>query len=159
MLKKFFIVLLLIGNLSAKTYNFTELRYSDATDRYKLLEGKITFTPGGLVIIYPKIAKKIEYKNDSLRYFENNKEVSLNNFQAMKIMQYFNILKAVHNNDKSEIQEMFEIKNKNNMELLKPIGSIKKYIRYIKTFKEKGKLFSIKLFLQNNDTISINIDD
>lgn len=159
MLKKFFILLLLIGGLSAKTYNFTELRYSDAINKSKQLEGSITFTPIGLIINYPKNGKTLEYRNGNLRYFENNEEISLNNLQKMKIIQYFDILKMVHNNDMSEIQEMFKVENKDNMELLKPIGSLKNYIHDVQIIRKKGVLRSIKLFLKNNDTISINIDD
>lgn len=159
MIKKVLLSLLLVGSVFAQSYDFTELRYSDAIDRYTQLEGKITFNTDGLNISYPQSARKLDYKDDTLVYYENGKEVSLPDMQASKMMQYFDILSLLHNGDESELEDMFEIENESNRKILKPLGSIKNYINYIELRKEDNRLQFIKLFLQNNDTISININD
>lgn len=159
MIQKVIISLLLAGSLFAQTYNFTELRYSDAINRSIQLEGKISFNIDGLNISYPQSAREIDYKNDTLIYYEDDKEVSLPEMQVSKMKQYFDILCLLHNGDESELEGMFEIKNKSNTKILKPLGAIKNYINLIELRKYDNELKYIKLFLQNNDTISININD
>ncbi len=145
--------------LFAQGYNFTELRYSDAINRYVQLEGKITFYKDGLDIEYPKTAKELNYKDGVLLYLENNKEVALNELQTSKVTQYFDILTLIHNGNESELKEMFSIKHNSDEDILKPLGIIKHYIKYIILRKAKNSLQYIKLFFQNNDTISITIHD
>ena len=159
MIQQVIISLLLAGSLFAQTYNFTELRYSDAINRSIQLEGKISFDIDGLNISYPQSAREIDYKNDTLIYYEDDKEVSLPEMQVSKMKQYFDILGLLHNGDESELEGMFEIENKSNTKILKPLGAIKNYINLIELRKYDNKLKYIKLFLQNNDTISININD
>lgn len=159
MIQKTIIFLLLASSLFAQTYNFTELRYSDAINRSIQVEGKISFNIDGLNISYPQSAREIDYKNDTLIYYENDKEVSLPEMQASKMMQYFDILRLLHKGDESELEGMFEIENKSNIKILKPLGAIKNYINLIEFRKYDNELKYIKLFLQNNDTISININD
>ena len=159
MLKKLLVFLFLSVTLMAESYDFTELRYSDATGKYTMQEGKIFFDSGGIVIKYPKKGKRLQYKDGILRYFEKDKEVALGDIQAAIITHYLDILQAVHNNDTSELEEMFTVEDRDDGKVLRPTGTIKKYIRLVQTHKEKGKLLSLKLFLQNNDTITINIDE
>ncbi|MDA3909687.1 MAG: hypothetical protein PF437_11430 [Sulfurimonas sp.] len=159
MILKVFLSLLFASSVFAQSYNFTELRYSDAIDRYTQLEGKISFHKDGLNISYPKSARELNYKDDTLVYYENGKKVSLPDMQVSKMIQYFNILSLLHNGDESELADMFEIENQANKKILKPLGAIKNYINYIELRKEDTRLQYIKLFLKNNDTISININD
>ncbi len=154
------LALLIIGaSLFGEAYNFTELRYSDATGRYTQLEGTIDFTSDGLTINYPKAARELKYKNNFLTYFENDKEVALDEMHVTQITQYFDILKLLHNGDESEFKEMFEIDKSSTKTLLKPLGSMKSYIDYIELIKNENRLKYVKLFLKNSDNISINIDD
>lgn len=159
MIQKALLSLLLVSSVFAQSYNFIELRYSDAINRYTQLEGKISFNKSGLNIAYPQSAREIDYKDDTLVYYENDKEVSLPDMQVSKMMQYFDILSLLHNGDESELKDLFEIENQESGNILKPLGSIKNYINYIELRKDDNKLQYIKLFLQNNDTISITIND
>lgn len=159
MLKKALLFLLLALPLFAQSYSFTELRYSYSINRYTQLEGEISFYKDGLRISYPKDARELEYKDDSIRYLQNSKELPLNDMQEMQMMHYFDILRLLHSGDESEIKEMFDIELKGDKKILTPRGSIGDYIDYIELFKVKERLYYIKLYLQNSDTISINIDD
>lgn len=159
MIKTVLTLLLFVSFAIAETYNFTELRYSDATGRYTQLEGKISFNKDGLNIQYPKSARELDYKNDTLVYLEDKKEVDLENMQATQMMQYFDILILLHSADESELQEMFEVDKSSDKTRLKPTGSVKYYINSIELTKENNKLKYVKLFLKNSDNISIKIDD
>ena len=159
MIKKALLCLLLVGSVFAQSYDFTELRYSDAINRYTLLEGKISFNKNGLNIKYPKSSRELDYKDDTLLYYENEKEISLPDMQVSKMIQYFEILSLLHNGDESELEDMFEVENQADGKILKPLGAIKNYISNIELKNEDKRLQNIKLFLQNNDTISITIND
>ncbi|MCK9492013.1 MAG: hypothetical protein M0Q24_07975 [Sulfurimonas sp.] len=159
MIQKVLLSLLLASSVFAQTYSFTELRYSDAINRSTQLEGKISFTKNGLNISYPQSAREIDYDNDTLNYYENGKIVQLPEMQSSKMMQYFDILRLLHKGDESELEGMFEIEDRSNVKILKPLGAIKNYINLIELRKYDNELKYIKLFLQNNDTISININD
>jgi len=157
---KFFLAFWLFSTLLfAQSYNFTELRYSDAINHYTQLEGKIAFQKDGLDIQYPKTGKELHYKDGELHYFENGKEISLSDIQAGKIIQYFDILMLVHSGDENELKDMFSLEKANDEDILKPLGSLKDYIDHIILRKENNSLQYMKLFLQNSDTISITINN
>ena len=128
MIKKALLCLLLVGSVFAQSYDFTELRYSDAINRYTLLEGKISFNKNGLNIKYPKSSRELDYKDDTLLYYENEKEISLPDMQVSKMIQYFEILSLLHNGDESELEDMFEVENQADGKILKPLGAIKNYM-------------------------------
>jgi hypothetical protein len=154
------LLVLLFGSFAfAQSYNFTELRYSDAIDRYTQLEGEIDFKSDGLTIKYPKSTRELEYKNGSIHYEEGGKELTLSEIQEAQMVRYFEILRVLHSGDESEMEEMFEIKGSADEKTLTPTGSIKHYVKEIQLRKEKSELRYIKLFLQNSDTISIQIDE
>jgi len=158
MFRTFLLFLLFATTLFAKSYNFTELRYSDAIGRYTQVDGVIEFFNDGLKIVYPKAKKELIYKDDDLHYLQEGREIELPSLQKAQMAQYFELLGLIHRGDSSEISEMFDISQKDGMKILTPTGSIKNYIKYIQ-LQEDSKLFhNIKLFLQNNDTISITID-
>jgi hypothetical protein len=159
MIKTVLALLVFVSFATAESYNFTELRYSDATGRYTQLEGKISFNKDGLNIQYPQSARELEYKNDTLAYLEDKKEVDLDDMQATQMMQYFDVLRLLHSGDDSELKEMFEVAKSSDKTVLKPIGSVKYYIDYIELTKEQNRLKYVKLFLKNSDNISINIDN
>lgn len=159
MLKKLFFFLLSTSILIADSYNFTELRYSDATGRYGQLEGKISFYEDGLNIKYPKFQRELDYRRDVLLYLEKGEKIDLDDSQSEQIMRYFDVLRLLHSGDDSELQDMFEVEITAENTLLRPVGSIKYYIKQIELTKDKKKLKYVKLFLKNNDNISIKIDD
>ena len=157
MLKILTLTLLLINLLFADTYNFTELRYSDALDKSIELKGEITFTDNSLNIKYPNKDKELNYIDSTLSYFENDSKVQLDEEQTQKIVNYFEILTLVHNGNEDEMKKMFSIKNLNAKTQLTPIGILENYIAYIELYKKENELSKIKLFLQNNDSITISI--
>lgn len=159
MMQKALLLLLFVSSLFAQSYSFTELRYSDAINRYTQLEGEITFSKNGVNIKYPQNAKEIDYKDGALLYYEKSKKIELPQMQASQMMRYFETLLLLHSGDESELQEMFEITESEDKKILKPFGMIKNYINYIELRKDRNVLAYIKLFLKNNDTISININD
>ena len=143
----------------ADSYNFTELRYSDATGRYSQVEGQISFGKNALNVKYPNAARELDYKDEVLDYYEDDKEVELDERQAEQIMRYFDVLKLLHSGDESELKETFEINKGSEKTLLKPLGSMKRYIESIELIKEENRLKYVKLFLKNGDNVSVNIDD
>jgi hypothetical protein len=145
--------------LSAQSYDFTELRYSDAIGKFTQLEGKITFKPEGLDIEYPKSKRALEYDGEDIIFYENEKERELPSAQASQMARYFDILKLLHEGDASELEENFEVKEKDGQTLLKPKGAIKYYIEHIELIKENKELKYVKLFLKNSDYITINISN
>lgn len=158
MIKYILILSCLYASLMSKSYDFVEYRYIDALDKSIKLEGKITFKKDYLSVFYPKSKKFLEYQNDNLIYKENDVEISLNEMQSQKIMQYFEILILLHNDD-SYASEIFEIQKKDNKIILIPQNEIKDYIQYIELNKEHKELKKIIFFLQNADKITIEIDN
>ena len=159
MFKLLFFLLFSLSTLCAKSYDFTELRYSDAIGKFTQLEGKITFKQEGLSIEYPKSKRLLEYDGEDVLFFENEKEVDLPSVQASNMMHYFDILKLLHEGDETELEESFDIKKHDGKTLLSPKGSIKYYIEHIELVKENNALQYVKLFLKNSDYITINIAD
>jgi hypothetical protein len=159
MFKVIFLLLVTVNFLIANSFNFSELRYNDATGKYKQLDGKITFLEDGLKIFYPKGSKLLEYENDNLIYKEKNKEIELNDMQSQQIMYYFDVLILLHTGDEKAYDGIFSVSKNNGMTILKPLGSIKNYINNIEIIKEDEELKQVKLFLKNNDSITITIDD
>lgn len=159
MQKIIFSLLLTINLLTAESFNFSEVRYSDAIGKYIQLDGQISFLKNGLKISYPKNSKSLHYENDSLVYKQHNKVMDLSTLQASQIMSYFDILILLHKGNEKAYDGVFETKKNANTTTLKPKGSIKNYIAKIEMQKEQDKLKRVKLFLNNNDYITITIDD
>ena len=158
-LRLFFFTLLVSVTLFATSYNFSELRYSDATGRYSQVDGKIEFTKEGLNIEYPKKSKRLVYDGESVTLLQDAKEIALKEQQERYMMQYFEILKMLHEGDESELKEEFEVEKKEYKTLLKPTSTLKYYINSIELTKENNILNYVKLFLKNNDTITIHIEN
>lgn len=159
MFKIIFSLLITINLLTASSVNFSEVRYSDAIGKHIQLKGQITFLENGLKIYYPKNSKLLHYENDSLIYKEHDKEIDLNDLQAGQIMSYFDMLILLHKDDEKAYDGMFEVEKKDDITILKPMGSIKNYIINIEMLKEKDEIKRVKLFLKNNDYVTITIDD
>ena len=145
--------------VASDSFNFSELRYSDAIDKHIELKGEITFLQNGLKIFYPKFFKSLHYENDSLIYEENDQKIDLSEVQAGQIMSYFDILILLHKGDEKAYDGVFNVAKEGGLIILEPIGSIKNYIKNIEMLKEKGELRQVKFFLKNNDSITISIDE
>ena len=158
-LKFFFFTLLTSITLLAQSYNFSELRYSDAIGKSSQLDGKIEFTKDGLNIEYPKKRKRLVYNGKGVLLLQDNKKVELKERQEQYMMRYFDILKILHKGDNSELKEEFEVKKQEKKILLTPISTLKYYINSIELIKENTLLSYVKLFLKNNDTITIHIEN
>ena len=159
MFKILTIMIMLSLSIMAKSFNFTELRYSDAIGKTMKLNGEITFKKDGLNILYPKSKRVLNYSDDTLVYEVDSKEVKLNFMQTQQIIQYFEVLILLHAGDKSLIDEMFVVSKKLGITTLLPKDSLKDYISKIELYKEKQELEYVKLYLSNNDSIMITIHD
>ncbi len=159
MFKILLINMMLSLSIMAQTFNFTELRYSDAIGKTIELHGEITFVKDGLSINYPKTKRVLKYSGDTLVYEVDKQEVELGLMQQMQIKNYFDMLILLHSGDESALNEMFELEKKDAMMMLRAKGSIKDYITKIELLKQNKQLDFVKLFLTNNDTIMITIDE
>jgi len=159
MVKTIILLFLGVNSLFATNYNFTEIRYSDALDKEISFNGNISFNKDALHIKYLKENKSLDYSNDSLVYKEDNKEITLDNIQAQKIIQYFKILILVHDSNDNEIKNIFKITKKDSKTILLPKTSLSNYIKKVELLKYEDEIKQIQLFLQNDDYIKINIHD
>ncbi len=157
MLKAFFLFFLFLSALYAQSYSFTELRYSDAIGKSMQLDGEITFKKEGLEIKYPKSKRVLDYDGEEISFFEDGNLVELPSEQISNMMHYFDILKLLHEGDENELKSRFIIKKLNEKTLLYPTNNLKYYIEHIELLKKNSTLKNIKLFLKNNDSITINI--
>jgi len=76
----------------AKSYHFTETRYSDAVGKSINLQGIISFGDESLEILYKKSDKRLVYEDEELSMYEGEEEIGLDENEAMKIAQYFEII-------------------------------------------------------------------
>ena len=159
MLKILLQLLIYVNVLFGGSYYFSEVRYNFAIDKSVEHHGKIDFLQEGLRVLYPDVNKSLEYKNETLSYKESNQEIELHEMQSQQIMRYFDILILIHKGNDDLMSEMFEVTKTSTITTLKPKGMIKNYISNIELLKDKEQLKYIKLFLQNRDEITINIDD
>lgn len=157
MYKSILLVIVFITSILADTFNFTEVRYSSAIDKSMQLEGRIIFLKNGLKITYPRANQTLEYINNKLVVQKENQVIVLEEFQAQQIASYFNILIMIYNND--NYNEIFEAYEVDGLIYLTPKTRLKKYIKNIEYLKEQVTMKYIKIFLQNNDYIEINIVD
>ena len=153
------LLLLFVSGVMANMFNFTEIRYSDAIGRSIEMNGQIEFLQDGVNVFYPKVSKSIEYKNDVLKYMDGTKEIDLNEMQKEQIKMYFDILILLHQNNEKKLNNMFEVKKDAKKTRLIPKGNIKNYLIKIELSKQGKRLKSVKIFLKNSDSITINIDD
>ncbi|MEA2092163.1 MAG: hypothetical protein U9O83_07350, partial [Campylobacterota bacterium] len=81
------IIILILSFLiaNADSFNFSELRYSDALDRSIELKGDISFLQNGLTINYKEAKKSIQLLDDKLLYTEDEEEITLDDSKIEKI--------------------------------------------------------------------------
>lgn len=158
-MSKIIILILTFLIASADSFNFTELRYSDALDRSIELRGEISFLENGLSINYKESKKSLHLEEEKLTYIEDGKDITLDESKKQKIIQYFEIIILLHNSDEKLLKTMFDIEIGAENTLLKPKGTIRHFVTHIELSKIEKKLKKIKLFLINSDYITIKIDD
>jgi hypothetical protein len=157
MFKLIFLIFLSFSSVIATTYRFSEQRFSDALNRSIKLEGRITFTETALYIEYDKSHKSLDYRNDKLTYMINGEPVEMDEINQQKVMQYFDILVLLHQGKMDAIGKMFTTEKIANVMTLYPLQSLANFISKIELRKENDILKQAKLYLTNNDRISINI--
>ncbi len=159
MFKLILIFLLFTSLLIARSFNFSEIRYSDAIGRSFEFHGKITFAHDALLINYNNDEKILDYQNGVLVYMENMKQVEISQEQKQEIIQYFEIIMMLYKGENASLLNEFEIEKTDNLSILKPKGSLKNFIEKIVLLQDKEAPKEIKLFLKNSDTITIRIED
>ncbi len=158
MYKVILLILIFVDYLLADSYNFSEIRYSDAIGQSIEMKGKISFIENGLIIEYSN-KKSLAYQNDMLVYKENLQIINLDDLQMEQIKSYFDLLILFHSGNKDALSNVFEVEDAQTTVLLKPKGTLQNYIIKVELHKFQKRLQNIKFFLQNNDNIIINIDN
>jgi cytochrome oxidase Cu insertion factor (SCO1/SenC/PrrC family) len=159
MIKVLFVLCLLLSSVTGQSFHFSELRYSDAINHYTQLNGTIDFQKDSLEISYKHPAVDFFYDGEDIVYTKDGKEMPLDATQKAHMMQYFDILKMLHVGDESELKSEFTMSHSHGFTLLKPTGTLRYYIEKIELTKENNLLEYVKLYLKNNDYITINIDN
>ena len=158
-MKTLILLLLLLQALFAQSYNFTELRYSDALGQTAEFEGKIIFFSDALIINYEKYERVLEYRDGKLLYLQNNEPQELAKEQTQGIIEYFEILLLLHKGDESSLESEFTLNKTKDKTLLIPRGALERFLLKIELKKEAQTLKEVKLFLKNNDTITIRVEN
>jgi len=158
MKKIIFTLLIFLTTTYASSYNFLETRYSDALAKSIQLKGVITFDDG-LKIEYANSNRALIYEDGELDLLEDDESVDLDEGEALKIAQYFEIILMLYNGDEKRIQEEFIVTKLDSKSMLIPKGELKEYMFKIELKREHKKLKEIKMFLSNYDIITISILD
>jgi len=157
--KIFLILMLLFTSMFAKSYHFKELRYSDGLDRSISLSGEISFLSEGLSIKYDESKRSLRYEDERLELFDDGELVAIGEEESLKIIQYFELIIILNAGDEKSLASAFEISKEQMIETLVPKDELKNYIKKIQLQRENAELKKIKLYLSNEDTISISIED
>lgn len=158
-MKLFFISCMLFTSMLASSYNFTEIRYSDALDSSVELQGEISFEKNSLFIKYHKNNRLILYKDAVLDLKENANTITLSAMESQRVAQYFEIILLLYANDETQMQEVFEVIKKDEETFLKPKNELSRFLEKIILLRVANALKEIKLFMKNRDTITIRIED
>ena len=160
MIKALFLLLLITTGIYAKSYHFSEVRYSDALDKNITLHGIISFGEERLEIEYVENDSKLLYEDEELRMFDAGEEVNLDESEALQISQYFEIILLLYEGDREKIEELFSLKEEGIFTELTPKDEMGEYIKKIRLRDTKDDtLKSLQLYLSNDDNIKINIAD
>ncbi len=159
MIKTILAMTLLFSSLTAKSFNFSELRYSDALDSSTKLKGEIRFEINSLYIKYINSNKTILYKESDLIFKEGSAVLKIDEVQKQRISQYFKVVLLLYSNDEKKLNKKFDIVRNKNKITLSPKADLKNYIDKIVLTKLLGKLKQIELFLSNRDKIIIRLED
>ena len=159
MIKIFLLLTLFITLSFAKSFHFSELRYSDALDKSRELHGIISFGEESLKIEYEADKTTLLYEDEELTMLKDKEEVTLDESEAMKISQYFAIILLLYEGDADKMKELFSISQSEDKTLLLPKEEMQEYIQKIVLVRKAGQLKSLQLYLTNDDNIKISIED
>ena len=159
MIKFLVLFVMLLSSLFARSYNFSETRYSDAFDESVTLNGEISFLPEGLSIKYNNSDKALHYENGDLNYLQNGESVEISEEEAARVVQYFEIIILLYSGDEESLHREFSVTKEKDKLVLTPLNEMKNYINKIELKKEDKQLKVLKLFLSNSDNITISIED
>lgn len=159
MYKILFTLFIFSTSMFAQSFHFQEIRYNNALDKSKTLEGNISFVKNGLLIDYTDKKQSLHYINAILEYTKDEKIITLDEKNAQRIKEYFDILILLHDADEKKLEEDFIVEKDAQTLLLTPKTIIKNFIKKIKLTKEKNELKSVQLILNNGDLITINISN
>lgn len=152
------VIFMMFSSVFANSYNFTETRYSDALERSKLLTGVISFGEG-VQVEYKNSTQSLVYEDEELELLEDGESVELDESEALKIAQYFEIILMLYRGDEEKIQEEFIQTQLEKRTLLVPKTELSNYMFKIELKREEKQLKEIVMFLSNYDKITISIDD
>ena len=159
MIKIFLLLSIFISLSLAKSFHFSEVRYSDALDKSRELHGLISFGKESLKIAYEADKTILLYEDEDLTMFKDTEEVTLDESEAMKISQYFAIILLLYEGDVDKMNELFNISQIEDKTLLLPKEEMQEYIQKIVLMRKAGELKSLQLYLINDDNIKISIED
>ena len=159
MIKIFLLLSIFISLSFAKSFHFSEVRYSDALDKSRELHGLISFGKESLKIAYEADKTTLLYEDEELTMFKDTEEVTLDESEAMKISQYFAIILLLYEGDTDKVNELFSISKIEDETLLLPKEEMQEYIQKIVLVRREGELKSLQLYLTNDDNIKISIED
>ena len=158
-MKLFIILLTLVSILFARTYNFTETRYSDAFDDSVHLKGLIEFQENSLKINYENDNREILYEDSALVIKQNEELLDIDEYQAQKVSSFFEVLLLLYGNNTALLEKHFIVKHRDTTIVLTPRDGLLKDIEKLTLQKPAGELKEVKLFLKNSDYIKISIED
>ncbi|MEN8302461.1 MAG: hypothetical protein ABFQ64_00150 [Campylobacterota bacterium] len=158
-LRILFLMFLFISSLLSDSFNFSEVRYSDALERSIKLKGEITFEKNSLHIKYNDSERSILYKDSVLTLKENDRTVELEEAELQRVSQFFEILLLLHSGDESALNDKFDMQRFEDKSMLIPKGYIGNFVQKIELKKLNKELKEVSLFLKNSDYITISIED
>ena len=158
-MKIFFSLVLFISTLFSASYNFTEIRYSDALERSMELKGVINLQSDGLIIKYKNSTKTIKYSDEEVEISEDDELLELDSQEATQLAQYFELVLMLFNADTKTLSTEFEVSQSHNKQTLIPITQLSNYIEKIELQREGSQLKTLQMFLSNGDNIKISIED
>ncbi len=158
-MKILFFLLLMVSCVVAKSYRFSETRYSDALEKSMQLRGTISFGDESLEILYDTNSNRLVYEDEELSMYEGEETIELDASESLKIAQYFDIIILLYEGDEEKLSHQFMVQKEDTQTLLFPKNEMKNYIQKIRLTHDKESLKSLKLFLSNDDTIKISIED
>jgi len=158
-MKKLLLLLLLLSTLSATEYRFHEARYSDALGKTMQLSGAITFEFDKLIIKYDNSQRAIVYEDEEVKIYQGEQELDLDENEALKIAQYFEIIRMLYDDNTEKIKREFVVLDSSAKTVLKPIAELKNAMEKIELHRKNKHLKDLKLYLNNSDTIKISIEN
>jgi hypothetical protein len=136
---------------------FSETKYLSALDIKTTKYGSMNIKQDSFIITYTKPTKEIiTYLEDRLTLTNNKNITNEYTYEDHPSLEYFGLLlKSIVNDSYENLDNMFEIKDEENIKTLTAKSGISGTIDYIEVLNKDKKLSTIKLFMINKDIITI----